>query len=308
MKIAVMGAGGIGGCFGGLLAKAGLDVTLIARGEHLQAIQHNGLQVNQPESSYTVKVKATDDPSQVGPVDVVLLSVKTYQNEQAIPLMKPLVGNDSAVITLQNGVESADEVGREIGHERVLPGAAYLLCNIESPGVVRQRAPIARMAFGESNGERSQRAVEIQETFSEAGIEADLSEYVMKALWSKLLYNTPANGLACASRLTPRAFFEYSEGSALFDAAFREVAAVATASGVSLGDVDVKGAMKLVAMRPLEGKGSMQADLEAGRPLELEAIVGSVGRIGRKVDVATPLMDLLYALLLPHRNGHPEGA
>jgi len=308
MKIAVMGAGGIGGCFGGLLAKAGLDVTLIARGEHLQAIQHNGLQVNQPESSYTVKVKATDDPSQVGPVDVVLLSVKTYQNEQAIPLMKPLVGNDSAVITLQNGVESADEVGREFGHERVLPGAAYLLCNIESPGVVRQRAPIARMAFGESNGERSQRAVEIQETFSEAGIEADLSEYVMKALWSKLLYNTPANGLACASRLTPRAFFEYSEGSALFDAAFREVAAVATASGVSLGDVDVKGAMKLVAMRPLDGKGSMQADLEAGRPLELEAIVGSVGRIGRKVDVATPLMDLLYALLLPHRNGHPEGA
>jgi len=308
MKIAVMGAGGIGGCFGGLLAKAGLDVTLIARGEHLQAIQHNGLQVNQPESSYTVKVKATDDPSQVGPVDVVLLSVKTYQNEQAIPLMKPLVGNDSAVITLQNGVESADEVGRESGHERVLPGAAYLLCNIESPGVVRQRAPIARMAFGESNGERSQRAVEIQETFSEAGIEADLSEYVMKALWSKLLYNTPANGLACASRLTPRAFFEYSEGSALFDAAFREVAAVATASGVSLGDVDVKGAMKLVAMRPLDGKGSMQADLEAGRPLELEAIVGSVGRIGRKVDVATPLMDLLYALLLPHRNGHPEGA
>jgi len=308
MKIAVMGTGGIGGCFGGLLAKAGLDITLIARGEHLRAIQQNGLQVNQPESSYTVEVKATDDPSQVGPVDVVLLSVKTYQNPQAIPLIKPMIGDDCSVITLQNGVESAEEVGQVYGPERVLPGTAYLLCNIESPGVVRQRAPVARMAFGESNGERSPRAIDIQDTFSEAGIEADLSEYVMRALWSKLLYNTPANGLACASRLTPRAFFESSEGNKLFESAFKEVASVATASGVTLGEADIQGAMKLVAMRPIDGKGSMQADLEAGRQLELEAIIGSVGRIGRRFGVETPLMDLIYALLLPHINGHPEDA
>ena len=308
MKIAVMGAGGIGGCFGGLLAKARLDVTLIARGEHLRAIQRNGLKVIQPEGGYEVEVKATDDPSQVGPVDLVLLSVKTYQNGQAIPLMKPMLGGDSTIITLQNGVESAEEVSQEYGSERVLPGAAYLLCNIESPGVVRQRAPVARMAFGESNGDRSQRALAFQDTFSKAGIEADLSEDVMRALWSKLLYNTPANGLACASRLTPRAFFEFPEGNALFGSAFKEVANVATASGVSLGDVDIQGAMNLVAQRPMDGKGSMQADLEDGRPLELEAIVGSVGRIGRKVNVETPLMDLIYALLLPHKHGSPQGS
>jgi 2-dehydropantoate 2-reductase len=204
-------------------------------------------------------------------------------------------------------VESAEEVSQEYGPERVLPGAAYLLCNIESPGVVRQRAPVARMAFGESNGDRSQRALAFQDTFSKAGIEADLSEDVMRALWSKLLYNTPANGLACASRLTPRAFFEFPEGNALFGSAFKEVANVATASGVSLGDVDIQGAMNLVAQRPMDGKGSMQADLEDGRPLELEAIVGSVGRIGRRVTVETPLMDLIYALLLPHKHGSPEG-
>ncbi|MEE3250084.1 MAG: ketopantoate reductase C-terminal domain-containing protein, partial [Chloroflexota bacterium] len=128
---------------------------------------------------------------------------------------------------------------------------------------------------------------------------------VMRALWSKLLYNTPANGLACASRLTPKAFFEFAEGRALFEAAFQEVASVATASGVPLGDIDVKGAMGLVAQRPLDGKGSMQADLETGKPLELEAIVGSIGRIGRRMNVATPLMDFVYALLLPHKNGHP---
>ena len=305
MKIAVMGAGGIGGCFGGLLAKGGLDVTLIARGAHLQAIQENGLQVIEPKGGYSVKVKATDDPSQVGPVDLVILSVKTYQNEQAIPMMKPLIERDSTVITLQNGVESAEEVGQMYGPERVLPGSAYLLCNIDSPGVVRQRAPVARLSFGEANGYRSARAIAFQDAFAKAGIEADLSEDVMRALWSKLLYNTPANGLACASRLTPKAFFEFAEGRALFEAAFQEVASVATASGVPLGDIDVKGAMGLVAQRPLDGKGSMQADLETGKPLELEAIVGSIGRIGRRMNVATPLMDFVYALLLPHKNGHP---
>ena len=307
MKIAVMGAGGIGGCFGGLLAKGGFDVTLIARGAHLQAIQQNGLQVIEPKGGYSVQVKATDDPSQVGPVDLVILSVKTYQNEQAIPMMEPLIERESTVITLQNGVESAKEVGQMYGPERVLPGAAYLLCNIDSPGVVRQRAPVARLAFGEANGDRSARAIVFQDAFAKAGIEADLSEDVMRALWSKLLYNTPANGLACASRLTPRAFFEYPEGRALFETAFQEVASVATASGVPLGDIDVKGAMGLVAQRPLDGKGSMQADLETGKPLELEAIVGSIGRIGRKMNVATPMMDFLYALLLPHKNGHLGG-
>ena len=303
MKIAVMGAGAIGGCFGGLLAKRGLDVTLIARGNHLHAIQQNGLQVIQPEGGYSVNVKATDSPSEVGPVDLVIFSVKTYQNERAIPMMKPLIGKGSVVITLQNGVESAAEVGQIYGPEQVMPGAAYLLCNIDSPGVVRQRAPVARMTFGEANGNLSNRAIEFQDVFSNSGIESDLSEDIMRALWSKLLYNTPANGLACASRLTPKAFFEYPEGNALFQAAFQEVANVATASGVPFGDIDIQAAMKLVEQRPLDGKGSMQADLESGKPLELEAMVGSLGRIGRKVNVSTPLMDFLYALLLPHKNG-----
>jgi 2-dehydropantoate 2-reductase len=163
------------------------------------------------------------------------------------------------------------------------------------------------MTFGEANGNLSKRAIEFQDVFSNSGIESDLSEDIMRALWSKLLYNTPANGLACASRLTPKAFFEYPEGNALFQAAFQEVANVATASGVPFGDIDIQAAMKLVEQRPLDGKGSMQADLESGNPLELEAMVGSLGRIGRKVNVSTPLMDFLYALLLPHKNGHQGG-
>lgn len=305
MKIAVMGPGGIGGCYGGLLARAGFEVTLIARGAHLEAIQQNGLRVIQPEDDFTVKVSATDDPTQVGPVDLVLFAVKAHQNSTAIPLIKPLIGDDTTVLTIQNGVESAGEIGQEYGAERVLPGSAYVLSNIVSPGVIKQLSPVPRVAFGESNGDRSQRAVTVQEAFSKADIEAELSGDISRVLWSKLLYNSPANGMASAARLSPRDLIEYPEGSASFRSAIQEVANVGTAFGVHFGPEDVQGAMDLIAARPMGARGSMQADLEAGRPLELEAIVGSVGRIGRKVNVPTPIFDLLYTLLLPQINGRP---
>ena len=306
MKIAVMGAGGIGGCYGALLARAGNDVTLIARGAHPAAIKEKGLQLVQPEGDFTVDVKATRDPSKIGPVDLVIFSVKSHQNSKAIPLIKPLIGEETTVLTIQNGVESADELGQVHGAERVLPGSAYVLSNVFSPGVIKQLSPVPRVVFGESNGDRSQRAVAVQAAFREADIDAELSGDISKVLWSKLLYNSPANGMASAARLSPRDLMEYPEGSALFRSAIQEVANVATAHGVHLGQEDVQGAMDLIAARPLGARGSMQADLEAGRPLELEAIVGSVGRIGRKVNVPTPVFDMLYTLLLPHIDGPPE--
>lgn len=306
MKIAVMGAGGIGGCYGGLLAQAGNDVTLIARGAHLAAIKEKGLQLIQPEGDFTVAVAATDDPSQVGPVDLVIFSVKAHQNSKAVPLIEPLIGEDTTILTIQNGVESADELGQDYGAERVLPGSAYLLSNIISPGVIKQLSLVPRVAFGESNGDRSQRAVAIRNSFCEANIEAELSDDISKALWSKLLYNSPANGMASAARLSPRDLIEYPHGAAMFRSAIQEVANVGTASGIPFGQDDVQGAMDLITARPMGARGSMQADLEAGRPLELEAIVGSVGRIGRKVNVPTPVFDMLYTLLLPHIDGSPE--
>ena len=306
MKIAVMGAGGIGGCYGGLLAQAGNDVTLIARGAHLAAIKEKGLQLIQPEGDFTVAVAATDDPSQVGPVDLVIFSVKAHQNSKAVPLIEPLIGEDTTILTIQNGVESADELGQDYGAERVLPGSAYLLSNITSPGVIKQLSLVPRVAFGESNGDRSQRAVAIRDSFCEANIEAELSDDISKALWSKLLYNSPANGMASAARLSPRDLIEYPHGAAMFRSAIQEVANVGTAYGIPFGQDDVQGAMDLITARPMGARGSMQADLEAGRPLELEAIVGSVRRIGRKVNVPTPVFDMLYTLLLPHIDGSPE--
>ena len=306
MKIAVMGAGGIGGCYGGLLAQAGNDVTLIARGAHLAAIKEKGLQLIQPEGDFTVAVAATDDPSQVGPVDLVIFSVKAHQNSKAIPLIEPLIGEDTTILTIQNGVESADELGQDYGAERVLPGSAYLLSNITSPGVIKQQSLVPRVAFGESNGDRSQRAVAIRDSFCEANIEAELSDDISKALWSKLLYNSPANAMASAARLSPRDLIEYPHGAAMFRSAIQEVANVGTAYGIPFGQDDIQRAMDLITARPMGARGSMQADLEAGRPLELEAIVGSVRRIGRKVNVPTPVFDMLYTLLLPHIDGSPE--
>jgi 2-dehydropantoate 2-reductase len=304
MKIAIMGAGGIGGCYGALIAQAGADVTLIARGAHLAAIQQKGIQLIQQESDFTVKVAATDDPSQVGPADLVIFAVKTYQNAEAIPFIKPLVGDDSTVLTIQNGVTSAEEIGQEYGSERVLPGSAYVISNIDSPGVLRQRSFPARVAFGESNGDLSKRATAVQEAFSSAGIEAELSEDITRALWLKALYNSPANGLASTARLAPKDLIESPEGASLFRLAIQEVSDVATASGVPMGDDDVQGAIDLITKRPMGARGSMQVDVEAGRRLELEAIVGSIGRVGRKVNVPTPIFDVLYTMLLPHINGH----
>ncbi|MQG63343.1 MAG: 2-dehydropantoate 2-reductase [SAR202 cluster bacterium] len=306
MKITVMGAGGIGGCYGGLLAQAGNDVTLIARGAHLAAIKEKGLQLIQPEGDFTVAVAATDDPSQVGPVELVIFSVKAHQNSKAVPLIEPLIGEDTTILTIQNGVESAEELGQDYGAERVLPGSAYLLSNITSPGVIKQLSLVPRVAFGESNGDRSQRAIAIRDTFCEANIEAELSDDISKALWSKLLYNSPANAMASAARLSPRDLIEYPHGAAMFRSAIQEVANVGTAYGIPFGQDDVQGAMDLITARPMGARGSMQADLEAGRPLELEAIVGSVRRIGRKVNVPTPVFDMLYTLLLPHIDGSPE--
>ena len=306
MKIAIMGAGGIGGCYGGLLAQAGFAVTLIARGAHLKAIAARGLKLVQPDGEFTVDVAATDDPSVVGPVDLVIFSVKSHQNSKAIPLIRPLIRGDTTVLTIQNGVESADEIGKEYGAEQVIPGSAYVISNVISPGVIKQQSPIPRVAFGESNGERSQRAIAVQDAFLKANITAELSDDISRVLWSKLLYNSPGNGMASAARLSPRDLFEYPEGALMFKSAIQEVADVGTASGVRFGEGDVQEAMELIAARPMGARGSMQADLEAGRPLELDAIVGSVGRIGRKVNVPTPIFDLLYTLLLPHIDGSKE--
>ena len=243
-------------------------------------------------------------------MDLVLFTVKTYQNSKAIPFMKPLVGDQSLVLTLQNGVESAEQLAKEYGAQRVLPGAAYLLGHVQSPGVVKQLSAYSRLAFGDPNSSSAPRALAVQETLSSGGITVELSDDVVKLLWLKFLFNAPGNAILSAARLGPRILIDTKEGYESFKAAFQEVVNVGKASGVDVGEEDVgeedvETALNHVANMSIGARGSMQTDLEAGRPLELDAMVGAVGRIGRRVNVPTPINDLLYAILLPYKDGPP---
>ena len=307
MRIAVMGAGGMGGCLGGLLARAGNDVTLITRGAHLEAIRRNGLRVRSHLGDFTVDPRATDDPSQVHPVDLVLFTVKTYHNVDAIPLMKPLVGHEPVLMTLQNGVESYEEIGNAFGIGHVMPGASYAAASIESPGVIIQESNEARIVFGEVNGWRSPRALRVHETMVSAGIEADLSNDVIKALWTKFLLLAPVAGITSASRTRIKQLLRVPESRATLIAAMQEVKAVGRAKGVDLEPDIVEKMMEFIEGFP-DFQNSMHADIELGRPTELEALNGAVVRLGRKLGVPTPIHSFLYSILLPHRDGSPEAS
>ncbi len=219
MRIAVMGAGGIGGCLGAHLARAGNDVTLIARGAHLEAIRRKGLRLKSHDGDFTVETAATDDPSQVGPVDLVLFTVKTYHNAQAIPLMKPLVGEGPVIMTLQNGVESYEELGNAFGIGHVMPGASYTAATVQAPGVIVQESNDVRIAFGEINGTPTPRAVRVHETMLRAGIEAELSRDVIKSIWTKFLLLAPVSGITSASRTRIHKLLQIPESKAAFLAA-----------------------------------------------------------------------------------------
>ena len=302
MRIAVMGAGGIGGCLGALLARSGNDVTLVARGAHLEAIQQNGLQVKSPNGDFTVDTAATDDPSQVGPVDLVLFTVKTYHNAQAIPLMKPLVGEGPVIMTLQNGVESYEELGNAFGIGHVMPGAAYVAATVQAPGVIIQESNDVRIAFGEINGTPTPRAQRVHETMLWAGIEAELSRDVIKSLWTKFLLLAPVSGITSASRTRIHKLLQIPESRATFLAAMKEVEAVGRAQRVDLDKGVVETMLNFIQGFP-DFQNSMHTDVELGRPLELEALSGAVVRIGRQQGVPTPGNELLYSVLLPHKDG-----
>ena len=302
MRIVVMGAGGMGGCLGAHLAKAGNDVTLIARSAHLEAIRRNGLRLKTHDGEFTVDVAATDDPGEVGPVDLVLFTVKTYHNAQAIPMIKPIIGHGPAILTLQNGVESYEELGNVFGIGHVMPGASYLAATVEEPGVILQESSNVRIAFGEINGTPSPRAVRAHETMLRAGIQAELSRDVIKSLWTKFLVLAPISGITSSNRTRIHRLLQNPESKSDFLAAMKEVEAVGRAKRVEL-DEDIVETMLNFIQGFGDFQNSMHTDVEQGRPLELEALSGAVVRLGSKEGVSTPVNEKFYAALLPHIYG-----
>ena len=296
-----MGAGGTGGYFGSLLARAGEDVTFIARGAHLEAIRANGLTVHSHrDGEFNLGVKCTDDLSDIGQVDLILFCVQTYDTDAAAQQIRSLVRPDTMILSVQNGIDSEERIAQILGSEAVIGAAAYLSSVIESPGVLSHTVG-GRLVFGELSGGTSPRTEQLLKTFELAGISAELHPNIHVALWEKLIHICGLSGLTALTRLPVGTILNYPETSALYRETLEEVAAVARARGINLpeGIVD-----RLIIRAPSE-RGFMYYDLVAGRRLELEALNGTVVRLGHELGVPVPINSVIYAALKPYAEGTP---
>lgn len=303
MRIAVMGAGGAGGCLGGLLAKAGNNVSLIARGPHLAAIRANGLKIVRPDSEFVIEVDATDDPAQVGPVDLVLFTVKTFHNRHVITLLKPLMGHETSIITLQNGVESHEQLGAVLGPNNILPGAYWASSHILSPGVIVEDVK-ARISFGEVDDTESLRALDIRNVFRDAGIETEISPDPLQVLWQKFIVLSALAGITSAAQTRPKELLQFPDARKMFCEAMEEALAIGLAKGINLADNLVQESLEYIDSLP-DFQSSMHGDYESGRATELDALSGAVIRLGKQIGVPTPIHSFLYSVLLPHKDGVP---
>ncbi|NQW22005.1 MAG: 2-dehydropantoate 2-reductase [SAR202 cluster bacterium] len=303
MRIAVMGAGSTGGYFGGMLARAGNDVSLIARGANLDSIRSNGLKVVRDEEEFTVQCQATNDPSAVGPVDLALLCVKTYQNAIAVPLLKPLIGPDTTVLCLQNGVDSYLTAAKVLGESVVLPGAAFIEAGMLGPGIIRQTGSVVRIILGETDGIETERCRVIRDATLEAGIPSEIAPDIKAGLWGKFLFIATMAGVTSMARATLAELMPQPHWRQVVLGCLAEIDAVGRASGVSLPKDILPKTTSYIEEHLPDLQASMHTDLVAGRPLELEALNGAVIRAGKKAGVATPINDVIYAMLKPLENG-----
>jgi len=306
MRIAVVGAGGVGAGFGAALAKAGADVTFIARGAHLAAMKGQGLKVLSPRGDiHLVPTQATDNPAEVGPVDVVLFCVKLWDVESAGERIKPMVGPDTAVIPLQNGVDAAERLIPILGANAVMGGVAQISAAITGPALVQQVGTFMRMIFGELDGRQSPRGEAFKALCLQAGFEATLSDTILTELWMKFML-LAANASAVALARQPIGpLREDPEIRPVLLAAYREVMEVGRANGVALPDNAVETIAGYSDSLPAHQKPSMALDLDRGNRLELPWLGGKVVALGRKLGVPTPTHSLMYAMLKPYIMGRP---
>lgn len=306
MRIAVVGAGGVGGGFGAALAHAGADVTFIARGAHLAAMQSEGLKVQGGRGeSHLVPTKATDDPAHVGPVDIVLFCVKLWDVESAGQHIKPMVGPDTAVIPLQNGIDAPDRLIPILGRNAVMGGVAQISASIIKPGVINQVGSFMRMIFGELDGRITPRGKALLELCLKAGFDATLSEQINTELWMKFIGLATNAGMTAVTRLPIGRLRDDPDLRPLFVSACEETIAVAHANGVALPKDALAKVLDFIGHAPPAMKASMALDLERGNRLELPWLNGKVVELGRKLGVSTPTHDMLYAVLKPYAMGAP---
>jgi 2-dehydropantoate 2-reductase len=309
MRIAIVGAGAVGGYFGARLARAGADVVLVARGAHLDAIRRAGLQVKSSAlGDFVADVSASDDPRSIGTVDLVIFAVKTYDNPSAIPLLAPLVGPDTAVLTLQNGVDSADDIAAAVGRAQVLGGTTYVATAVTAPGVITQTGTHRSIIFGEAFGHRSAvsaRVAAIADVMRPADIQVTAVPDARVPIWDKFVYLVPFAGVTGGARLPIGPLWQRPHVRETFYAAAREVAAIAAAEGVTISADRFTTLAAYMDGIPATTRSSLLIDLEAGKRIEVEALQGAALRRAAAQGIATPVLATLYAVLTAWDGGPP---
>jgi 2-dehydropantoate 2-reductase len=301
MRIAVFGAGGVGGYFGGRLAEAGEELYFIARGEMLRALRAQGLRVESIKGDFTVRpAGASDDPAEVGPVDVVLVAVKAWQVAEAAAQMGPLVGEATMVVPLQNGVEAPFQLAAELGREHVLGGLCQIISMIAGPGHIRHAGAEPAIAFGELDGRPSERVERLRQVFERArGLKVEIPADIQVAMWAKFMMISSFSGVGAVTRTPMGVMRRLAETRRMLQQAMEEVVAVARARGIGLEAEAIDRAWRFFEALPEGATASMQRDIMEGRPSELESQNAAVVRLGAEAGVATPLHAFLYHALLP---------
>jgi 2-dehydropantoate 2-reductase len=309
MHFAILGSGAVGGYYGAKLVRAGQRVTFLARGAHLRAMRDQGLEVRSSRGDFTVPVHAEEDPVKVGRVDVVILAVKTYDNRTALPMLAPMMGDESVVLTLQNGVDSIDEVAETVGKAAVLGGATYVATTLARPGLIVHMGTHRRIVFGEVFGDLpklSERVQLIDEALTQADIQVEAVPDARVPLWEKFIYLAPFAGFTGAMRLPAGPLWSDPHIQEQFLAAVQEVALVARGEGVPIAADLIDRIIDYLSTLPPATRSSLVVDLAQGKRIEVEALQGSVVRRGRALSLPTPIMNTLYAVLKPYENGPPE--
>jgi 2-dehydropantoate 2-reductase len=306
MRIAVIGTGGIGGPYGAALAKAGADVTFVARGAHLAAMRENGLRIEGDRGeTYIRPVQATDDIASIGPVDYVLFCVKLWDVEAVGAQLRPLIGAQTAVIPLQNGIDAAERLIAILGRDPVMGGTAFVTGSIVAPGVIRQTGSYQRMTFGELDGRISKRGQRLRDLCEAAGFEGVLSPDVLVPVWEKFLTLVPLSGLNALTRLPLGKWRDDVDLCALYEASLHETAAVGLAEGVPLPPDSVDEARAAMRSMPTYHMTSMGNDLVRGNRIELPWFAGKVVELGRRHALPTPTNTFIYTALKLYANGTP---
>jgi 2-dehydropantoate 2-reductase len=300
MRIAIAGAGGVGGYFGARLAAAGEDVAFLARGRTLEALRTRGLRVESIKGDVTLdRVHASDDAASIGEVDVVLVAVKAWQVPELAAALRPLLGRDTIVIPLQNGIEAPEQLAAVLGREHVGGGLAGIVSFVVEPGHVRHAGAEPLIAFGELDNRRSDRCERLLRALQRAGVNAEVPPDIHRSMWTKFVFITPMSGIGAVSRVPVGVWRAVAETRAVAERAVREVISVANAHGITLAENAVELTMARYDGLPPESTASLQRDVIDGKPSELEAQLGAVSRMAAAAGVPAPVHDTLYAALLP---------